>query len=358
MKLTKNFLALIAIFLLVTLVSASCSSTSDKRSSKTLTLVTYDSFPTKDTSLNSALEEFEKETGIKVKVANAGDTGAMLSKAILTSGNPEGDVIWGIDNSSISTALKNNIFETYKPKNKNNLDSNLTNILKNDLATPVDYGDVCINYDIEYFERRNLEVPTQLSDLTKPAYKGLLVVENPASSSPGLAFLMATIVEFGEDEYIKFWKDLKTNEVKVTESWNSAYYELFSGSSGKGEYPLVVSYATSPVAEVMFSDPPLEKSPTGNIDSTCFRQVEFAGILRGTKKMESAKKLMDFLISKKFQKEIALNLFVYPALKDVAIDDVFKKNSNTIDNPYTIDPALIDENRETWIETWTHTVLR
>ena len=154
-----------------------------------------------------------------------------------------------------------------------------------------------------------------------------------------------------------YWKDLRANEVKVSESWNDSYYQEFSGASD-GKYPLVVSYATSPVAQAVFAEPPLEISPTGNIDSTCFRQVEFAGILKGTKKIEQAKKLIDFLISEEFQKEIPLNLFVYPARQNVELDEAFAKNARKIEDSYQIDPELIDENRKEWIDSWTKIVLR
>ncbi len=355
--LRSKFLFTFIFVITIAIILSGCSNSNNSTSAKTLTLVAYDSFPDKDTSLNEALKDFEKETGIKVKIANAGDSGAMLSKAILTAGNPEGDVIWGIDNASIAHAIENKIFEPYKTKNLESIDNALTNIVSEDMATPVDYGDVCINYDIKYFKTNEIAIPEKLSDLTKPEYKGLLAVQNPGSSSPGLAFLLASVAEFGDD-YQTFWKDLKTNEVKVSDNWNDAYYGLFSGSSGQGQYPLVVSYATSPVAEVIFSEPPVEISPTGNIDATCFRQIEFAGILRGTKKSDDAKKLIDFLVSEKFQKEIPLNLFVNPALENIKLDSAFTQNSRKIENPYQIDPEIIEQNRKEWIDTWTQIVLR
>ncbi len=356
-KTLKQLIGPICILLIFAILTVSCSSSDSSSSGKTLTLVTYDSFPKKDTSLNEAIREFENQTGIKVKIANAGDSGTMLSKAILTAGNPEGDVIWGIDSTSIAMALEKDIFEPYKTKEFDKLNPNLSNILPAHQATPVNYGDVCVNYDISYFKERGLAVPQTLKDLTKPEYYELLAVQNPASSSPGLAFLMASIVEFGQEEWPSFWRQLRANGMKVSESWDDAYYELFSGSSGKGKYPLVVSYATSPVAEALFSEPPVDISPTGNIDSTCFRQVEFAGILRGTKHTDQAQQLVNFLVSKKFQNEIPLNLFVNPARDDVELDKSFIQNSRVIDDPYSIDPELIIENRKDWIETWTQIVL-
>ncbi len=346
--------------LCASLILSGCSS-SDSLSSDTpttLKLLTYDSFPTKDTTLNAALKEFTKETGIKVDLRNAGDTGSMVAKAILTAGNPEGDVMWGVDNTFVSRTIEKDIFVSYKAKELSAISSTFTDLATKSLVTPVDYGDVCVNYDIAYFKKNNLEVPATLDDLTKPEYKNLLAVEDPASSSPGLAFLLATIAHFGDDGWEQYWKDLRSNGVKVTESWDSAYYELFSGSSGKGAYPLVVSYATSPPAEVIYSDPRVDVAPTAAITSTCFRQVEFAGILRGTKHQKESQQLIDFLISKKFQKEIPLNLFVYPIRDDVNLPQEFTDFSTVPEQPFSIDPETITKNREGWVDTWTQLVVR
>ncbi len=346
--------------LLIVAALAGCSSDNTESSANkeaTITLVTYDSFPTKDTSLNDALKDFTKESGITVKVVNAGDTGTMLAKAELTAGNPEGDVMWGVDNTLLSRALEEKVFTSYKADGVSEIPSEYTDLVKKNEATPVDFGDVCINYDIAYFNKHNVAVPTTLDDLTKPEYKNLLAVQDPASSSTGLAFMLATKAHFGDD-WENFWTDLRNNGVDVSESWDSAYYEKFSGSSGKGDFPLVVSYATSPVAEVVYSDPPTEVAPTGNADQTCFRQVEFAGILRGTKHEKESQKLIDFLISKEFQKEIPLNLFVYPSRSDVALPEEFTTYSSVVADPLTMDPETIDENREDWVNTWTQLVIR
>ena len=150
--------------------------------------------------------------------------------------------------------------------------------------TPIDYGDVCINYDKAYFANHNLAVPKVLADLTKPEYAGLLVVENPTTSSPGLAFMLATIAEYGPDGYLPYWQALKANGTVIANDWESAYYTNFSGSSGKGAQPMVVSYATSPAAEVIYAETKLTDAPTASLvgKNMCFRQIEFAGIVKGT----------------------------------------------------------------------------
>jgi thiamine transport system substrate-binding protein len=323
-----------------------------------LTLVTYDSFPAEGTSLNTALADFTADTGITVRIVVAGDAGTMVSKAALTAGNPEGDVMWGVDNTLLSRALTAEVFDPYESKELAAIDPALTALVPGFEATPVDSGDVCLNYDIAWFAERGLEPPATLADLTDPAYRDLLVVQNPASSSPGLAFLLATVAAFGADGWQPYWADLRANGVEVVDSWTTAYYERFSGSSGKGPRPLVVSYATSPPAEVLFADPPRTDAPTASIEATCFRQVEFAGVLRGTEHRDEARQLIDFLAGAAFQAEVPLNLFVYPARTDVALPEAFTTYGSRAADPFAVAPADIAANQQAWIDEWTTLVLR
>ena len=323
-----------------------------------VTLVVYDSFPTADTTINAALDAFTTDTGIDVEILVAGDTGTMVSKAALTAGNPEGDVMWGVDNTFLSRAIADGVFEPYDSPAIGSIPTELTELVPNGEATPVDYGDVCINYDVAWFTDNGLDVPTSLDDLIEPAYADLLVVQNPATSSPGLAFLLATIDEYGDEPddagvagWQAYWQSLVDNGVEVVDGWTQAYYERFSAAGG-GPKPLVVSYGTSPPAGVIFGDP-----ETGAIESTCFRQVEFAGVLRGTEFPDEAKQLVDFLVGERFQSEIALNLFVYPANADVELPPEFVEAAVIPANPHTMDPADIDANRSTWIDEWTELVI-
>ena len=325
---------------------------------ETVTLLAYDSFVSDGTSIGTALDAFTASTGIGVDVVIAGDAGTMVSKAALTAGNPEGDVMFGVDNTLLSRAIDAGVFEPYRSTQHDALDPKLTALVPNDDVTPVDFGDVCLNYDIAWFSDHQLAPPTALADLTDPKYRDLLVAENPAASSTGLAFLLASIAAFGPDGWQQWWKDLTANGVEVVDSWTVAYYTEFSGSSGKGPRPIVVSYGSSPPAEVIFADPPRTDAPTAVVPATCFRQVEFAGVLRGAKHEAAAQQLVDFLASPPFQSEVALNLFVYPARPDVALPAEFTKYSVVPDTPLTIAPADITANREQWVDEWTSIVLR
>jgi thiamine transport system substrate-binding protein len=221
---------------------------------------------------------------------------------------------------------------------------------------PVDRGDVCLNYDIAYFEENGLRVPSGLADLTDPAYEGLLVVQNPATSSPGLAFLLASVAEFGVDGWQAYWEDLAANDIVVQPGWSEAYYGDFTVAGG-GDRPLVVSYASSPPAEVIFADPPVDEAPTGVIAESCFGQVEFAGILEGTDEPEAAQQVIDFLLSQELQEDIPLNMFVFPANETADLPPEFVEHTVIPDDPLTLEADVIAENREIWIEEWNEIVV-
>jgi thiamine transport system substrate-binding protein len=324
----------------------------------TLTLVTHDSFNV----TQDVLDAFQKDSGITVNILKSGDAGVMVNQSILSKANPLGDVMFGVDNTFLGRALDADIFEPYdSPAAKDVLAE--FKLDPQNHVTPVDYGDVCLNYDVTYFADKKLALPASLADLTKPDYKSLLAVENPSSSSPGLAFLLATIKQFGTDgdyTYLDYWKDLVKNDVYISDSWDDAYYTQFSASSGKGPRPLVVSYASSPPAEVYFATPEPDTAPTGSIiaDGTCFRQIEFVGILKGTKNLEAAQKFVDFMLSKPFQEDMPLQMFVFPVIPDATLPEVFTKYAAIPEKPAVVDFADINANREKWLQAWTETVLR
>ena len=320
---------------------------------QTITLVTHDSFAVSD----DVLTAFTRRTGITVKILQVGDAGQVVNQSILTKDNPLGDVLFGVDNTFLTRALDEGIFEPYRSLALDGVPTPLQLDPKH-RVTPVDYGDVCINYDKEWFAARKLDVPQTLQDLTKPGYKGLLVVEDPSTSSPGLAFLLATIVEFGPQGWRQYWQRLRANDVQVVDGWEQAYYDEFSGGDQGGKRPLVVSYASSPAAAVVFADPPIDTSPIGTMTGSCFRQVEFAGILKGTEHRTAARRLVDFLLSEQFQADVPLQMFVYPAVEGTALPSVFTRNADAAERPYEMASARIGNRRDAWIREWTGIVLR
>jgi thiamine transport system substrate-binding protein len=322
----------------------------------TLRVLSHDSFAFSE----RVLVDFEAETGMTVELLRAGDTGTMVNQAILSKNNPLADVLFGIDNTFLTRALDEDIFIPYESPLLETVPD--TFILDPEhRVTPIDYGDVALNYDIAYFEENDIPVPTSLADLTDEAYTGLLVVQNPATSSPGLAFLMATVSEFGEDgdyTYLDYWTDLRANDVLIVEDWTTAYYSEFTLAGG--DRPLVVSYASSPPAEVLFADPPVDSAVTGSVvaDGTAFRQIEFAGILAGTENEAAAQAFIDFLLSVPFQEDMPLNMFVFPVNTEAELPEVFVEYTEVAENPAELPFAEIEANRESWIQAWTETVIR
>ncbi|MFC4611752.1 thiamine ABC transporter substrate binding subunit [Streptomyces maoxianensis] len=326
--------------------------------SKTVTLVSHDSFAASP----AVLKEFTKETGYTVKVLKSGDAGAALNKEILTKGSPQGDVFFGVDNTLLSRALDNELFTPYVAEGLGQVPDEVQLDKDKHRVTPVDTGDICVNYDKKYFADKKLAPPQSFDDLIKPEYKNLLVTENVATSSPGLGFLLGSVGRYGDEGWQDYWKKLKANGVKVVDGWEQAYNEEFSGSAGgkkaKADRPLVVSYASSPPAEVLYADPQPADAPTGVATGTCFRQTEFAGLLDGAKNEAGGKALLDFLVSKKFQEDMPLNMFVNPVVKDAKLPDLFTKFGAVVDKPETVAPDKIAKNREQWVQSWSSLVLK
>ncbi|MFF3848429.1 thiamine ABC transporter substrate binding subunit [Streptomyces sp. NPDC002328] len=360
---TRTFAAAAVSLGLVTLSACGSSSSGDSGSgsdggSKTVTLVSHSSWAVS----KNVLPEFEKQTGYKVRVLEDGDAGQAVNKAILTKDNPQGDVFFGVDNTLLSRALDNDLFQPYAAKGLDQVGAEYRLDGDKHRVTPVDHGDICVNYDKKYFADRRLAPPATFDDLVKPAYKDLLVTENASTSSPGLGFLLGTAAKYGDAGWEAYWKKLKANGVKVVDGWDQAYNEEFSGSAGGkkagADRPLVVSYASSPPAEVIFGDPKPATAPTGVATGTCFRQVEFAGLLSNAKNSAGGKALIDFLVSKQFQEDMPLNMFVYPVVKGAAVPAEFTKYGPAAQDPETMDPAKIAADRDQWVKTWTSLVLK
>ena len=332
---------------------AGCGSESENSSTRetTLTLLAYESF----TLAPEVFAPFTAETGITVNVALSGDAGELISKAALTAGNPEGDVLWGVDNTLLSRAIEAEIFDPYT-SSAARIDEAFIKAGEQ-TVTPVDFGHVCVNYDVADLRRLELEPPTNFDDLIDPAYSGLLVVQNPALSSPGLAFLLATVARYG-DNWTEYWQKLVANDVLVVDGWSDAYYSSFTKYGG--DRPLVVSYSTSPPAEVLFADPPLppnSPAPTGVVIDTCFEQIEFAGVLRGSKDVAAARLLVDFLVSRTFQEAMPENLFVYPVNRDADLPRSFTSYAPAVASPIRLTADEIATGRQEWIDLWTSIVL-
>jgi thiamine transport system substrate-binding protein len=345
---TRRTLAAAAAFLAAAALLTACGG--DRGG--TVRLLTHESFAVSE----DVLAAFTDQTGYQVEVLTGGDAGQVVNQAVLAAGNPVADVLFGADTTFVSRALDAGVFEEYRSPG---LDAVPDDLEIDGRVTPIDIGDVCVNYDKQAFD--GTPPPAALEDLTDPAYRGMLVVENPATSSPGLAFLLATVARFGEDgayTWKDYWADLRANDVQVTQGWEEAYYGAFSGGSGQGDRPLVVSYASSPPVEVVFAEEPLDTAPTAVVTDGCFRQVEYAGVLAGAAEPAGARALIDFMLSVEFQEDVPLNMFVFPASTEASLPDVFVEYTEVPADPLTVDPFDVETNRARWIEEWTSIVTR
>ena len=347
----SRLLPVIAILLL----SAGCGSsattgsgTTDSASSAAPTevvLVTHDSFAVDP----AVLAAFETTSGLKVTQLAQSN---LANQLVLTKDHPLGDVAYGVDNTFASRTVDAGVFSPYaSPLAGNGADS-----YRFDSAgslTAVDYGDVCVNVDHSWFSAHGLAEPKTFDDLLQPEYRDLLVVESPATSTTGLAWLLGTVGHAGVQGWQNYWSALKDNGVKVVSDWNSAYYVDFSGSDGKGSRPLVVSYASSPPAEVKQG---MSTAPTGTLLDTCFRQVEYVGVLAGAKNPAGAQQVVDWMLSPEFQAGLPTGMYVFPVDKTTALPADWQTYAKVASDPVTLDPAEISKNRDTWIQQWSDLV--
>ena len=336
------------------LVAAACSGdrtgdAAEDLAGTTVTLLTHDSFALSP----ETLEAFTASTGIIVEQLASGDAGALVAQACLTAGEPLGDVLFGIDNTFLQRGLDCDMFEPYESPGLSGVADHFV-LDAEHRVTPIDFGDVCINYWIDAFGG-SVPPPTSLDDLADPEYAGMLVVQSPETSSPGLAFLLATIAHYG-DGWEDYWAALRANDVSVTAGWEDAYWGEFT--AGGGDRPIVVSYASSPPAEVIFADPPVDEPPTGVVTASCYRQIEFAGVLAGADNPHGARALIDFMLTPTFQNDVPLNMFVFPVIDDAVLPAEFVEHAEIAEDPYMVDPAEVEAHRNDWTDRWVEVVLR
>ena len=338
---------------IITLALAACSATPDATTASggptadtKVTVVTHDSFAVPD----AVVAQFEQETGIEVTFVAPGDAGALVNQLVLTKDAPLGDVAYGVDNTFATRALDEDVFADYVSSAPAAADAAKYAIDGSTALTAIDFSDVCLNYDIAYFEGKGIAVPQSFDDLLEPEYRGLLSVTNPATSSPGLAFLLATIAAKG-DGWQEYWSRLSGNGLRVTASWSDTYYSDFSAPNYGGEYPLVLSYASSPPFEVIDGEP-----TTAALLDSCFRQVEYVGVLKGAAHPEAAKRVVDWMLSDDFQAALPENMYVYPVSAAVEVPAEWKQYAPLAATPWSVPAADIDANREQWIKDWTAVV--
>ncbi len=315
--------------------SPSASTTAPKGG--TVRLLTHSSFAVS----KDVLAQFTRQTGYTVKLVQPGDAGVMVNEAILTKDHPVADALFGVDNTFLTRALDAGIFDPPQQ------------------VARIDTSDVCVDYDSSWFGHDgHPPAPKSFDDLVDPRYKNLMVVENASTSSPGLAFVLATIAAKGENGWHDYWQSLKRNGVRVDDDWTGAYETDFTAGGGRGDRPIVVSYGSDPAADVVASSPHRDTPKIAVMPSTCFGQTEYAGVLHGAHNVTGAKALVDFMLSKTFQDDMPLQMYVNPVVPGAQLPPEFLKWAVAPAHPLAIDPALISAHRSDWIKEWTDLVVR
>ena len=325
-RMRRLFAALTAT-LLSTAVLVGCSTNAPKA----VALASHDSFIIPDALIN----QFKTDTGFYLEGgAKLGDAGELTNKLVLTKDSPVADVVFGIDNTFAGVAIENGI-----------IDGELV---------PIDYADVCFNYDKAWFAKAGLTPPTTWRELTDKKYAGLTVVENPATSSTGLSFLFATIGALGETGWQGWWSKIRDNGLKVTAGWEDAYYIEFTAGGGKGSYPIVLTYSSSPAFTL---DAAGNETTTASINSECFRQIEYAGVLKNAKNPEGARALLKFMQTKDFQAALPDSNYVYPIDDSVELPEAWAKFAPASQSFVDVSGLDFDANRKKWQQQWRDIVM-
>ncbi|GGD13711.1 thiamine ABC transporter substrate-binding protein [Nocardioides daphniae] len=320
---------------------------SDADRADQVVLVTHESFTLPDELIAS----FEEESGQELVVRASNDAGALATKLALSADNPSGDVAFGIDNTFASRVVDAGVFAPYTAELPVSAERYAL-ADGGDLLAPVDQSSVCLNVDTAWFAERELGAPATFEDLTKPAYKDLTAVSSASTSSPGMAFLLATRAAFGQ-RWDDYWTDLLDNGLKIVDGWTEAYYGEFTAGGEKGTRPVVLSYDSSPAFTVKDG-----KTTTAALLDTCFRQVEYAGVLKGAKNPEGAQELVEFLLSPLVQRELPDSMYVRPVSGEADLPDDWAAFAPEPQKVWEVEPAEIAAKREKWLEEWTDVVTR
>lgn len=326
-----------------TLIGAGGDQSDQAGGATVVELATHDSWSVP----KKVIAAFERRSGIDLRVRKQGDAGALTNKLVLTKDNPIADVAYGVDSTFASRALSAGVFAAY-PSPKADQGPQRYSIDPRHRLSAVDIGDVCVNIDVDWFASRDIPAPDSYADLTEPRYENLMVAESPATSSPGLAFLLGTVAEFGSDGWLDYWRELEENGLMVVSGWSEAYTQTFSGSTGNGPRPIVVSYASSPAAEIGADGEPRTRALLG----TCYRQVEYAGVIAGTDHPKKARRVVDWMLSQRFQSIVSENMYVYPTRTGVPLPQSWQKAAPLPEDPAQLASERVAKHRKQWIQKW------
>ncbi len=304
---------------------------------------------------DEVIGRFEQESGISVLFRNIGPATDMVERIVEGGSVPSGwDLVYGIDNQQMVAAIEAGLFQPYAAAGLADVPDHLE-IDSSQHLLPVSHNYVMVNADRDYFEREDIDPPASLDDLRRPEIASLLALPSPETDQAGRGFLAATARYFGEDAFIDFWADLDEGGAQVAANWTEAYLGAYTvGSSGEGDRPLVLAYASAPAADAVFTPGAGDSPPSVALDlpGAGFHQIDLVGIAADTPRVEQARALVEFLLGPEFQASVAQRMFAFPVLPDAETGQSFAEHARPPAEPVNMEPSILDDRMQSWLVSW------
>jgi len=292
-------------------------------------------------------EAFEKKHDVDVQFVATGDARMMLTKLLTEreAGRPGADVFVGVGSVDLSMARGEDLFVPLTGEDIPNLASVREDLLidPTNSLIPYEHSYVTLVYDSQVLAVE--DVPLTFEQLLDPKYKKMLILEDPRTSSVGLAFLLWTIHQYGDPGYLDYWRKLLPNVLTITQGWSAAY-DLFLAR----EAPIVVSFSTDTAYSVIEEGSARYKVML--LNSQGYRSIYLMGIVKGTKQQGLCKELLDFVLSPEVQERISTTEWMFPANRKTLLPVLFYQNAVFPPDPVMVPSERIGENLDRWLLEW------
>ncbi len=350
---------LFVLSLLLTAPLAGCLDFSSEDEPPVVRILTYDITGFSDEMLST----FTNQTGFEIELVKADDAGGILEQLLQTQDAPQVDLAIGLDNTYLQTALDAELLQEHST-DVSGLSSAALEPYNGPFAVPFDRGDVCLNYDESRVDGENLSVPTSLWDLTEPEWDGLAAFPSPLTSSPGRAFMTATVDYFENDDNgttdaFDWWEAMAENGAIFTSGWTEAYEIHYSGGYGEwveghiGDAAMTVSYCHSPGVEAYYSSN-WTKSTSLTLPRATFHQVEYAAVVAGASEIDGANAFLAYLLSEDVNRNMPENNLMQSVLVDATWPetDGYAHHTDTPELNAEITTQRIGQDMDGWLSSW------
>ena len=273
-------------------------------------------------------------------------TGVITAKLLAEKGNPQADAIMGVAASSLALLDKNGMLQPYAPINLDAIMSQYRDKKNPPAWFGMDVWGATVCFITVEAQKRNIPKPETWKDLTKPVYKGMIVMPNPASSGTGYFDVTAWLTLFGDDNGKGGgWKYMDALHENIMQYTHSGSKPCVMAGNGEAVIGISFEYRANTI-----------KAKGGPIDLIFPKEglgwdLEAFAIHKGTKKLDAAKKLADWASSKDAMMLYGKN-FAITAQPGVAapLANVPKDYESRL---VKMDFTVAAENRERVLAEWT-----